>query len=402
MRDREDTSAQVGARRRAPAPAMLAASLVWIKTLAVGALSGCAIAPPMSDPGPAPDPAPFTTAQRATAGTLGFGRLSTTIDDAGPRIPDAGLASAGRAVLGDALGVPSAQPGTIPDLRLSVLLTALRRDPDGGALVGRLHLSLEAPQAGAPLWQDTVTARGDAPSALLRDALRRAAARAPFRRALLASASPSRQVSQPRVPSEAVPAGTLTLRGAPIFLAPLAIHAGDLAPTVASVLRDGAASGVAVILSPDGWAITGAAAVGAADVVRVRLSDGRSPWARVLRRGPDGAVVLLGITAERLSALPLRPTPPEAGEALFSLAPTLSKGGGGATIALWSGVEALNGSGATAGALVDAWANGVALLGTGPHGAPAGPMPLTEALARLNVHLITPPPQETGGWDRLP
>lgn len=397
MSDPQDTAAHADVRRRAVASVIVAAM-----TLAAMALSGCAIAPPMSDPGPAPDPAPFTTAQRATAGTLGFGRLSTTLDDAGPRFPDATLASAGRAVLGDGLGVPAVQPGTVPDLFLSAHLKALRRDPGSGALVGRMHLSLEGRQTGARLWQDTVTARGASPSALLRDALRRVGARAPFRRAVLASASPSRQVSQPHAPAEAMPPGTLTLRGAPIFLAPLAVHAGDLAPTVASVLRDGTATGVAVILSPEGWAVTSTAAVGAADVVRVRLADGRTPWARVLRREPGGAVALLGITAERLSALPLRPTPPEVGEALFSLAPASAKGGGGAAISPWPRMAAIHGSGTMAGVLVDAWANGVALLGTRPHGAPAGPMLLTEALARLDVYLVTPPPRETGGRDRLP
>ena len=198
-------------------------------------------------------------------------------------------------------------------------------------------------------------------------------------------------MTQPRVPSETVPAGTLTLRGAPLFLAPLAVNAAVLAPTVATVLRDGASSGVAVILSPDGWAVTSAAAIGAAEVVRIRLSDGREPWASVLRRSPHGGVVLLGIAAERLSALPLRPTPPEAGEALFALAPAGSKGGGGATIAPWA--DTADPSGTRSGALIDAWANGLALLGAGPPHATAGPIPLAEVLARLDVHLVTPPPQ---------
>ena len=156
MSDPGKTTTHPGARRCGRTLRVLV-----VIVLAGVTVSGCALAPPMSDPGPAPDPAPFTTAQRAMAGTLGFGRLSTAEDGAGPPMPNAALASAGRAVLGGALGVPLAQPGTVPDLRLSAHLEALRRDPDGGALIGRVQLSLERPTAPAPLWKDTVTARAD-------------------------------------------------------------------------------------------------------------------------------------------------------------------------------------------------------------------------------------------------
>jgi len=177
-------------------------------------------------------------------------------------------------------------------------------------------------------------------------------------------------------------------------------------------LTDGAAAtGVAVLLSSDGWALTATAAVANADVVRVRLSDGRTPWARVLRRVPTLGVALLGVAAGRLDALPVRPTSVRAGEAVFSVLPSGAPGAPGAPGGGGVGIRehTVTDSRPTAVALmqapavppgtpiVDAWANGAALT-VAALGHERRPLvPLSAALEALGARVRTPPPPPEAG-----
>jgi hypothetical protein len=217
---------------------------------------------------------------------------------------------------------------------------------------------------------------------------------------------------QPMTPGGGV---GLTVTGPPLFLEPMAVNVETIRDATVTVLAPDR-HGSGFFVSRDGWMLTGAHVVAGRDVVRVRLADGREPWARVERRHAGRDVALLRVSGQGFAALPLRPTVAGVSETVYAvstpvhqtLGQTVSRGivsayrsGGPWGLDAYQATAPVH-AGASGGPLVDAWGNVVAVTAAAvahPVGGPPVPglgffIPVHDALASLGVRVITSP----SGW----
>jgi hypothetical protein len=225
---------------------------------------------------------------------------------------------------------------------------------------------------------------------------------------------------RPPQPPMMVPGGGgvgLTVTGPPLFLEPMAVNVEAIRDATVTVLAPDR-HGSGFFISRDGWMLTGAHVVAGRDVFRVRLADGREPWARVERRHAARDVALLRVSGQGFPALPLRPTVASVSETVYAistpvhqtLGQTVSRGiisayqpGGPWGLDAYQATAPVH-AGASGGPLVDSWGNVVAVTSAAvahPGGGPPVPglgffIPVHDALASLGIRVITPSPGRAG------
>lgn len=216
---------------------------------------------------------------------------------------------------------------------------------------------------------------------------------------------------------------SLTIPGPPLYTEPFALNVEAIrAATVTILGMSGHGSGF--FLSRDGWLLTSQHVVDGADVFRVRLVDGREPWARVERRNPRRDVALLKVNGQGFSALPIRPTLAQVSETTYAvgtpsrrtLGQTVSQGiisawrpAGPDGLPVYQATTPIHG-GNSGGPLVDAWGNvigvAVSMISDRPGALGVGLgffIPIHDALTHLGVRVVpaapvTALPSVPGGW----
>lgn len=201
-------------------------------------------------------------------------------------------------------------------------------------------------------------------------------------------------------------AAALELPALPRFHGPISSRADDI-PLARVIIVKAARHGFGAFISHDGLILTNQHVVGDRETVGIRLFDGVEVNGRVLYRHAARDVALIMIEAGRTRSLPLRLTPLEPGEEVYTLGPlddpnpagavtrgTVTAVGGGDGMPMIQSDATVYGGG-SGGPLLDASGNLVGIAATSLPSPSRGSalnffIPIGDALGYLNIRLGQP------------
>jgi hypothetical protein len=129
--------------------------------------------------------------------------------------------------------------------------------------------------------------------------------------------------ASPSVEVETVESGTIYIKKEKCFKNSLWNNPYRLEDSVVAIIA-GSKHGSGFIISQDGYILTAAHVVGNAKSIKVRFTNGREIFSKVLRKSMKEDIALLKIKADKLDPMPLNTNPLKIGSEVCSIANTLT------------------------------------------------------------------------------